>query len=408
LLADFREDVRHGRLPKVSWIVAPEAYTEHPNWEPDFGSWYVSQVVDTLASNPDVWSKMALFVTYDEEGGFFDHLVPPTPPQTRAQGLSTVPTTNEIFAGNADHPAGPYGLGVRVPMIVVSPWTRGGWVNSQAFDHTSLIRFLETRFANGHADLVESNITPWRRAVVGDLTTAFDFKTPNASRHLGLPDTSEFKPQSLVRYPDDVPVPPADQELPGQERGVRRARAIPYTLHVDGHASSSVFSIDFKSSGAAAAVFQVRSAGSVDDPRSYTVGAGKQLTDSWDLALGYDLSVYGPNGFFRGFKGAGAGGAWLDAKASYDERGNEIALVIRNRGLGRVKVSVRDGYTSKDSALSLKPDEVETEQWSLSRTRGWYDLVITVQGDPHFEYRYAGHLENGEDSISDPAMGRLI
>src|SRR5437763_2092197 len=147
LLSDFRADVQSGRLPQVSWIVAPEAYTEHPNWEPDFGAWYVSRVVDILASNPAVWSRMALFVTYDEDGGFFDHLVPATPPQARAQGLSTAPTTNEIFPGDADNAAGPYGVGVRVPMIIVSPWTRGGWVNSQLFDHTSLIRFLEARFA---------------------------------------------------------------------------------------------------------------------------------------------------------------------------------------------------------------------------------------------------------------------
>ena len=134
-----------------------EAYSEHPNWEPDFGAWYVSQVIDILASNPDVWSKMALFVTYDEEGGFFDHLVPPTPPQTRAQGLSTVAITNEIFPGDAGHPAGPYGLGVRVPMIVVSPWSRGGWVNSQLFDHTSLIRFLEARFGHHRPDLTDQH-----------------------------------------------------------------------------------------------------------------------------------------------------------------------------------------------------------------------------------------------------------
>src|SRR5262249_47294804 len=157
LLADFRADVQGGRLPQVSWIVAPEAYTEHPNWEPDFGAWYVSQVVDILASNPEVWSKMVLFVTYDEDGGFFDHLVPPTAPQTSAQGLSTAPTTNEIFPGDGDFQAGPYGLGIRVPMIVVSPWTRGGWVNSQLFDHTSLIRFLETRFAGGNADLIAAS-----------------------------------------------------------------------------------------------------------------------------------------------------------------------------------------------------------------------------------------------------------
>lgn len=403
LLSDFREDVRSGRLPKVSWIVAPEAYSEHPNWEPDFGAWYVSQVIDILASNPELWSKMALFITYDEEGGFFDHLVPPTPPQTRAQGLSTVPITNEIFPGTADHPAGPYGLGVRVPMIVVSPWTRGGWVNSELLDHTSMIRFLEARFARGR-DLVESNITPWRRAVVGDLTSAFDFKTPNASRRIDLPDTDDFKPTTLTRQPDDVPVPPTDQRLPRQERGVRRARAIPYTLHADGHAEGAVFSIDFTSSGRAAAVFQVRSAGTDQDPRSYTVEAGKHLSDTWDIAPAYDLSVHGPNGFFRSFTGTQR--ANLDVKASYSH--DEVFLAMRNRGTKRATVTVLDKYTSQKRKLSLKPGEAETERWSLSRTRGWYDLIITVAGDPPFEYRYAGHLEDGADSITDPSMGGLI
>jgi phospholipase C len=406
LLSDFREDVRHGRLPKVSWIVAPEAYTEHPNWEPDFGSWYVSQVIDILASNPDMWSKMALFITYDEEGGFFDHLVPPTPPQTRAQGLSTVPLTNEIFPGDARFSAGPYGLGMRVPMVVVSPWTRGGWVNSELLDHTSLIRFLETRFGRHRPDLVESNITPWRRAVVGDLTSAFDFKTPNKTRHLDLPDTDDFKPDDLVRQPDQVPVPPADQRLPHQERGVRPARAISYTLHVDGHASGAQFTIDFSSKGRAAAVFQVRSAGSADEPRTYTVEPAKHLSDTWDSASGYDLSVYGPNGFFRLFKGGH--GAKVDVAASYDEPDNEISLEVRNRSSERAEVTVQDRYTSRATKLSLNPGETGTERWSLSRTRGWYDLVITVRADSQFDYRYAGHLENGEDSISDPAMGGLI
>jgi phospholipase C len=405
LLSDFREDVRRDRLPKVTWIVAPEAYSEHPNWEPDFGSWYVSQVIDILASNPDTWSKMALFVTYDEEGGFFDHLVPPTPPQTRAQGLSTVPITNEIFPGDADHPAGPYGLGVRVPMIVVSPWTRGGWVNSQLLDHTSLIRFLEARFAHRRGDLVESNITPWRRAVVGDLTTAFDFKTPNA-RRVALPETDEFKPVDLVRSPDEVPVPPADQRLPRQERGVRPARAIPYTLHVDGHASAASFRIDFASSGRAAAVFQVRSTGADQEPRTYTVEPGKHLADTWDVVSDYDLSVFGPNGFFRGFKGGQQ--VNLNVKAAYDEHHGEISLEIKNRSSERATVTVRNAYASRATTFTIKPGEAETKQTSLSRTRGWYDLVITVAGDPHFEYRYAGHLENGEDSISDPAMGGLL
>jgi phospholipase C len=405
LLSDFREDVRRGRLPQVSWIVAPEAYTEHPNWEPDFGAWYVSQVIDILADNPEVWSRMALFLTYDEEGGFFDHLVPPTPPQTSAQGLSTVPITNEIFPGDGSHPAGPYGLGIRVPMIIVSPWTRGGWVNSQLFDHTSMIRFLEARFAHRRADLIESNITPWRRAVVGDLTTAFDFKTPNRSRPISLPDTDDFKPEDLVRHPDQVPVPPADQRLPRQESGVRPARAIPYTLHVDGRPTGSSFSLSFECLGEAAGVFQVRSTGSADAPRSYTVGSGQRLTDNWPAASGSDLSVHGPNGFFRRFKCSGA--AKLDVKASY-ERDNEIALRITNGGMERAEVTVRNGYTSRVEKLSLGPDAAETQQWSLSPTHGWYDLVVTVAGEPDFEYRYAGHVENGKDSISDPAMGGLL
>jgi phospholipase C len=225
LMDIFRDDVRHGRLPTVSWIVAPEAYSEHPNWQPDYGSWYVSQVVDILAWNPEVWSKTALFVTYDEEGGFFDHLVPPTPPQSPADGRSTVETTNEIYTAGGGHPSGPYDLGVRVPMLVVSPWSRGGWVNSQLFDHTSIIRFLEARFArHNHSDLIETNITPWRRAVVGDLTTAFDFKTPNTRRVI-LPNTDAFKPEDLVRHDDQVPVPPVHESLPGRSRAcVRRAR----------------------------------------------------------------------------------------------------------------------------------------------------------------------------------------
>src|SRR5262245_28299859 len=149
----FREDVRTGQLPQVSFIVAPEAYTEHPNWAPNWGAWYISQFVDILVENPDLWSKMVLLINYDEEGGFFDHMVPPTPPMTAAHGASTVSIQDEIFPGakrpgpnGAVFQPGPYGLGERVPMIVVSPWSKGGFVNSQLFDHTSVIKFLEARF----------------------------------------------------------------------------------------------------------------------------------------------------------------------------------------------------------------------------------------------------------------------
>jgi len=412
LMDIFREDVRHGRLPQVSWIVAPEAYSEHPNWVPDFGAWYVSQVLDILASNPEVWSKTALFITYDEEGGFFDHMVPPTPPQSRSEGVSTVAITNEIFPGDAGHARGPYGLGIRVPMIVVSPWSRGGWVNSQLFDHTSMIRFLEARFAQGHPDLVESNITPWRRAVVGDLTTAFDFRTPNASPRIALPSTDAFKPDDLERHPDQPPVPPAHGSLPGQERGVRPARALPYTLQAEGdlHPADGSLRVDFRNSGDAAAVFQVRSGNAAESPKTYTVEPHKHVTETWQVAgSGYDLAVYGPNGFHRSFKGAATPGhADLEVRATDGDDGRELSLQITNRAHQSVRVTVLDAYTSRRKRLSLDPGESGSRSWSLAPIWGWYDLVITVDDDPQFERRLAGHLENGEDSISDPAMGGLV
>ncbi|MEV4510075.1 phosphocholine-specific phospholipase C [Dactylosporangium sp. NPDC049525] len=410
LLTDFAADVRAGKLPAVSWIVAPEAYTEHPNWEPGYGTWYTSKVIDILASNPAVWSKMALFITYDEEGGFFDHLVPPTPPATRAQGLSTVPVTNEIFPGDAGHPAGPYGLGIRVPMVIVSPWTRGGYVNSQLFDHTSLIRFLEARFARGRRDLVESNITPWRRAVVGDLTSAFDFKTPNSSRRVDLPDTDSFKPDDLTRQPDQVPVPPADPRLPKQERGVRPARALPYTLHADGHATGAAFSFEFRNEGAATGYFHVRSADPAQEPRGYTVEPGRRLTDEWPLTAGaHDLSVHGPNGFFRRHKGA-AGGIQqqLTIRASYDERRHEVSLRLANRGPSRLELTVADRYGNRRTKVTLRAGETKSVEWSTAKSRGWYELTVTAASDPGFGAWYAGHLEDGQESISDPLMGGLV
>ncbi len=204
----FQKDVAEGKLPKVSWIVAPEAYTEHPNWPPNYGAWYVSRMLDVLTSNPEIWSKTAFFLMYDENDGFFDHMVPPTPPQSRAQGLSTVDTTNEVFLGNSQYAAGPYGLGVRVPMLVISPWSKGGWVNSEVFDHTSLIRFIEQRFGREYPGLIESNITEWRRAVSGDLTSAFNFRSPNEAV-VSLPGTAAYVPPDGERHPDYSPTPPS-------------------------------------------------------------------------------------------------------------------------------------------------------------------------------------------------------
>ena len=312
LLTDLRADVKAGRLPQVSWIAAPEAYTEHPNWPTDFGAWYIAQVLDALVSNPEVWSKTVFIVNYDEEGGFFDHVVPPTPPQSPQHGASTVPFEDEIFPGDATHPAGPYGLGLRVPMLVVSPWSRGGWVNSQVFDHTSIIQFIEKRFGGQHPEIIETNIRPWRRAVVGDLTSAFDFRTPNTSLP-PLPNVDALMPSSKIKQPDMSLAVPGTQGIPQQEPGIRRSRALPYRLSVDGRLDTGTgsFKLLMRNTGEAAAVFQVRAAHATTLPRSYTVEPGKSLEGVWSAAWSghstYDLQVHGPNGFFRAYRGSSTG-----------------------------------------------------------------------------------------------------
>jgi len=410
----LRDDVRKNKLPQVSWIVAPEAFSEHGNWPANYGAWYISQVLDALTSNPDLWSKTVLFVMYDENDGLFDHMVPPTPPRSAAEGRSTVDVSSEIFPGNGTYASGPYGLGIRVPMIVASPWSKGGWVCSQLFDHTSLIRFIERRFGPHHAGLIETNITPWRRAICGDLTAAFDFATPNAAR-VRLPDTSAYVPPDHDRHPDYVPVPPANQALPSQERGLRHARALPYELDVSGTAdlAGGTFRIDFANTGQAGACFHVRSGNTSDGPWTYTVEAGESLSDTWNVAQNnqgrYDLSVFGPNGFLRSFRGTASALAQadLDIDSRYDVDDYELVLVITNRGPASCTVRVANAYDNDSDARVLRRGQSFHQRWSLKSSFGWYDVVVNVDTDPGFLRRLAGHLENGQDSVSDPAIANF-
>ncbi|MHB8656441.1 MAG: alkaline phosphatase family protein [Solirubrobacteraceae bacterium] len=169
---DFQADVAAGTLPEVSWLLAPLISSEHPPAPEEYGEVIAANVLNTLVSNPSVWSKTALFITHDENGGFFDHVPPPVPGAGTAGEYLTV---NPLPADASGVP-GPIGLGFRVPMLVVSPFARGGFVCTETFDHTSVLRFLETRFG---AEV--PNLTAWRRGVVGDLTTAFNFVKVNSS-----------------------------------------------------------------------------------------------------------------------------------------------------------------------------------------------------------------------------------
>lgn len=403
----LRKDVTAGALPSVSWIVAPEAYTEHPNWPANYGAWYIAQVLDALTSNRDLWSKTAVFITYDENDGFFDHVVPPYAPMTPAAGASTVDTSLEIYRGEAGTPGasvgvpGPYGLGQRVPMLVVSPWSKGGWVTSEVFDHTSIIRFIERRFG-----VVESNISPWRRAVCGDLTSAFDF----ADRDRGLatlPSTAGYAPPDRLRHPDVVPVPPHQQSVPAQEEGVRPARPLPYDLDAVLSARPGAVTLQFANHGRAGAVFHVRvrtSSGAGMQGQMFTVEAGRQLTApvAQTASGGYDVEIHGPNGFYRHMAGAASHG--LEASATSVASSEHLAIVVTNAG-SDVRLTFTDTLDGHSSTVHELPHGHHARFVVGGKTHGWYDVTITSSDDPRFLRRLAGHVESGRASVSDPALG---
>jgi phospholipase C len=412
----LKRDVQNNTLPQVSWIVAPEAYSEHPNWPSNYGAWYIDQVLQILTSNPEVWSRTVLLINYDENDGFFDHMAPPFAATSSANGLSTVDTANEYFAGNSATPAGPYGLGPRVPMLVVSPWSKGGYVCSELFDHTSVIRFIEQRFGQHH-NLGESNITPWRRAVCGDLMSAFNFSNPNEAIP-SLPSTSAYVPPDQNRHPDYVPTPPLVQAVPQQEPGVRPARALPYELfvRVQSEGSGSKLDVHFVNSGQAGAVFLVYTANALDAPRSYTVEAGKRLEDQLPLNVDgtYDFTVYGPNGFLRRFAGKpvarkGGNGADIarpDVVEGYDVANGNLQLRLENMGSARCQFSIVNAYDAHNVIRqAVRGGDTEQVYLDLRNAHGWYDLTITIDTDRSFARRFAGHVETGKSSMSDPALG---
>ncbi|NYB79272.1 MAG: phospholipase C, phosphocholine-specific, partial [Stenotrophomonas maltophilia] len=198
-LPQLRQDVLDGRLPQVSFIIADAAGSEHPGpSSPAQGAAYTARVLDALTADPEVWSRTALLLMFDENDGFFDHMPPPAPPSPVDggwAGASSVSTEGEYHRhpapGDEKYDAAelrgrPYGLGPRVPLYVISPWSRGGWVDSQVYDHTSVIRLIERRFGVAAPD-----ISPWRRAVCGDLSNAFDFAQRDTRPFVrGLPDVS--------------------------------------------------------------------------------------------------------------------------------------------------------------------------------------------------------------------------
>ncbi|MET3923550.1 phospholipase C [Arthrobacter sp. UYEF20] len=398
----LREDVAGGKLPQVSYIVAPEAYSEHSNWPPNFGAWYAANILDILTSNPEVWSKTAVLFMYDENDGFFDHVVPPHPNTPQVPGASTVSTAGEwydgtpTFYGSKDVP-GHFGLGVRVPMIVLSPWSMGGWVCSETFDHTSIVRFLEARFG-----VASPNITPWRRAVSGDLTSAFDFSASGGAVP-AMPGTSAYKPADHQRHPSYVPTPPATNSMPSQEKGTRPSRALGYALDVETKIDGGKLTARWANRGTLGAHVQVRSNLLPQAPYSYTIGAAASLDASWAPGAEYDVHMHGPAGWYRRLAGTTAA-ADVRVTVTADGKSQHAQFRIENTGSAGVALTLKDAYGAGSQTLSLNPGQGKTVV--IPTQGGWYDLTITSAGDPKLVRVLAGRLENGRPLTSDPQLGR--
>jgi phospholipase C, phosphocholine-specific, Pseudomonas-type len=407
-LADFANDVKSGALPQVSWLLPPYLCSEHPARSPSDGATYIAAVLDALTANPDTWSKTVLLITYDENDGFFDHVAPPSPPQSSTDGLSNVDTSREFYSGSATNPAGPVGLGARVPMYIVSPWSQGAWTCSQVFDHTSVIRFLEARFG-----VHEPNISAWRRAVCGDLTSAFDFAHPNVSS-IAVPSVTGLSASAAAQSTLPMPIVPSVQSVSTQESGTRNARALPYELFVSADTSSvkGSISLTFTNTGTATAAFQVYSRVSPTSAKRYTVAAGTKLTDSWAMqtdnsaAAAYDLTVLGPNGFLRRFSGSASLAVMdQDVTACYEVTQGDLAFSLVNNGNTSAVFNLKDNrYGAGSQTITVPNASSNSLPWSLRTSHRWYDISVTSGLDPLFLRQFAGCVEIGSPGVTDPSM----
>lgn len=415
-LDGLKNDVLAGKLPQVSYIVGPAEYSEHTGpSSPVQGAWYTQQVIEALTADPAVWSKTVLLVLFDENDGFFDHMPPPCAPSVRADGTlagaSTVDDSTERYQGNAFYSRNwVMGPGMRLPAYVISPWSRGGWVNSQLFSHDSVTRFLELRFG-----VEEPNISPWRRAFCGDLTSCFNFATPNDGVFPQLPRLSKDAADALRHEQEQmaqVPVP-ADLALPQQAHGLRYSRSLPYELHVNATASL-VGSVElaFDNTGAQGAVFHVYDQNDLlSEPRRYCVEAGKSLRDTWQqVGENYDLWVIGPNGFHRRLQGnalLASVDAQPEVQVCYDIANGDVTLKMRNDGRSACTFNVSATAYRVDGPwqFTVAPGEEAEQTWALFDSAYWYDFTARVAEQPSWVRRFAGRVETGRHSFSDPAMG---
>ncbi|HEY1164204.1 MAG TPA: phospholipase C, phosphocholine-specific [Chitinophaga sp.] len=457
ILHQFREDVKNGTLPTVSWLVAPENFSDHPSsaW---YGAWYVSEVMDILTQNPEVWKKTIFVLTYDENDGYFDHVPPfvaPNPRDKESGKVSAGIDASVEFVSKQqeqqrtwmpeDHKReSAIGLGYRVPLVIASPWSRGGWVNSQVFDHTSSLQFLEDFLQHKTGKAVqEPNISAWRRAVCGDLSSVFrpyngeKIKQPafvekdafiesvHKAKFKGVPnDYKKLTPAEIALINRN---PAGTALMPSQEKGIRPSNALPYELYVDGQMKGGdTFEIFFAAANkafgkkAAGAPFTVYAPGKYKGEDmsvwSYALTPGDKLEDSWQLSNfeggQYHLQVHGPNGFFREFKG-GSKDPQVAVSCAYTygagqkPNGNLLLRIVNNSSASVTAEITDNSYKTGTQTRFLNAGASIDVPLVLGKSFGWYDHSVKLKGNRQFEQRFAGRVETGKTSFTDPLMGRV-
>jgi phospholipase C len=383
VLSSFIKDVKSGKLPQVSWIVAPAGYSEHPSYTPDYGAHYVNTVLQALFANPALWQTTALFITYDEHDGFFDHQLPPAPEAS---------VTGEHIGGL---PAGP---GTRVPMLICSPWTRGGYVDSNVYDHTSVLQFLAA-----WTGVKPANVTPWRASVTGDLTAAFDFAHPDFSIPGNIPTLDQTWALTQLTGGSTKPPAPGAQKMPAQEPGTRPHRPTSYRLHADVTVNRTTRQVTAALTntgkvGACLAVYPDRYLTSGGAPVTALPSAPRSYV--WDATLTagrYAFSVYGPDGFLTSFAGrvvpAGQDSGpvpVVTATPRPGPGGTVIELTLANEGQQSVSYTLTpNDYEGRTQAVTVKGGGSAAVSWPTDRY-GYYDVVITASAADGFRRRYAG------------------
>lgn len=495
--SQLEQDVVAGTLPSVSWIIPPTAFNEHPAYPPHFGEYYVHEILRALIANKEVWHKTAFFITRDENGGFFDHVIPPMPPLNPAMGATSpgikltppgqprdfnseyplktelddkkpmeealikeakgrppVPAKDSIAGAKAEKAKTPTGMGMRVPMLVISPWSAGGRVCSEVFDHTSFIQFLDTWLIAKGLQAKDtpafSNISSWRQTIAGDLTSVFDFSRTKTGQMDVAYDPAKAEPifteeKKLAAIAAQKRKDPASRRfvptietvdkdpdaarptLVKQDRTRCEILPLGYDFQVLGSVKSTVgtdpeqrFYLTFRNASKLGAAFSVHAYDRTDGAWYYSLEPAPDpqnpviLSGSWSLkdklvsgrtAGDYFYAVHGPNGYMAEFRGNAVDPLQIQLPdivgVKLLDDGKKLQVAFGKWPNANSKLKLISAYTGYEAVI-----ENGTESVDITTMDGWYDVAFVDAVNPSlYLRRYAGHLENGKIGLSDPAIG---